>query len=216
MPLPHVFKSRDELQKKLASQAVKDNFKNFFATGKDSILHLVETSVQGNTFRAFHHKPVGVTIRPSDLYRNLAPSILENAVDEWCQIASRKGMHYFVLKQAKQLQKQWLERTDNKVDIGIGRAAKLLNLSLKYLIRWDRITDRQSEKLISLLDVPLDSYTLRGIRLLCPELEIPFKASMSHVKDAAQYLAIQDAIDKLCAPDFCPIVYEFAAWNAAH
>lgn len=70
--------------------------------------------------------------------------------------------------------------------------------------------------LIPLLDVPLDSYTLQGVRLLLPALQIPRNAAMNFVKDRAHYEAIQEAILGLCQPRFRPVDYEIAAWNLAH
>jgi hypothetical protein len=66
-----------------------------------------------------------------------------------------------------------------------------------------------------LLEVPLDSYTLVGIRRFCTSVKIPKNASMGFVQDRKQYSELQNAIVELCAP-FHPAHYEIAAWNASH
>jgi hypothetical protein len=117
-------------------------------------------------------------------------------------------------------QKDWLTRTKRKgfegYDIGIGRAAKLLNLLLKYLTLRSALSDTERERLIPLLEVPLDRYTLLGMRRLCTCERIPKTASMGFVQRKEQYIELQDAIFELCNPGYYPAHYEIAAWNASH
>ena len=129
-------------------------------------------------------------------------------------------MNEFVLNQAARLRNNWLKRTRRPgyrgYDIGKGRAAKLLNLLLKFLTLWTELAAKERSRLIPLLEVPLDSYTLVAIRRLCPSERIPKNASMGFVQRKAQYVSLQKAILELCNPEFSPAHYEIAAWNASH
>ena len=73
-----------------------------------------------------------------------------------------------------------------------------------------------AKRLIPLLEVPLDKYTLRGMRRLCPSAKIPKTASMGFVQRKEQCIELQNAIFELCDPDYYPAHYEIAAWNASH
>jgi len=219
MPSPFEFESTKQLRKKLGSSEVKKEYRSFFLR-RFEIDELIEESVGVNTIRAFHHRTYGVKIGPLKLYRELAKRFLEKESKNWRKIRTREVMHEFILKQAERLRKDWLKRTKREgfdgYDIGIGRAAKLLNLLLKHLTLWSDLSDMERKRLKPLLEVPLDSYTLLGMRRLCTSTKIPKTASMGFVRRKEQYIKLQNAIFELCHPDYYPAHYEIAAWNASH
>jgi hypothetical protein len=219
MPDPFEFGSRKQLRKTLGSSKVKKEFKSFFSSrrfeGHDK---LIKASADQNTVRAFHHSPYGLKIGLLKLYRELAARFLKKELKNWRKIRTREEMRGFVLKQAEGLRKDWLKRTKREgygFDIGIGRAAKLLNLLLKHLTLSSQLSQKERKRLIPLLEVPLDKYTLRGIRRLCPRAKIPKTASMGFVQHKEQYIDLQNAIFELCDP-YYPAHYEIAVWNASH
>jgi hypothetical protein len=220
MPQPFEFKNTKQLRKTLGSSGVKKAFRSFFLRRFEKLDELIEESVGRNTIRAFHHSSHGVKIGPLKVYREVAAHFVEREFANWRKIRTREEMHEFVLKQAGRFQKDWLMRTKRKgfdgYDIGIGRAAKLLNLLLKHLTLWSALSDASRKRLIPLLEVPLDSYTLLGMRRLCTCERIPKTASMGFVQRKEQYTELQNQIFELCDPDYYPAHYEIAAWNASH
>jgi hypothetical protein len=121
-----------------------------------------------------------------------------------------------IVRGATDRHEHWGNTTQGRHDTGFERAAKLLGLSIKHLLWHAEISDDARTRLIPLLDVPLDRFTLQGIRLLVPAQRIPRGAAMRFVETEAQYRTIQDAIRGLCTNDVWPVHYEMAAWNAAH
>jgi hypothetical protein len=219
MPRPFEFRSTKQLRKTLGSSKVKKEFKSFFFSRRfESHDKLIKASADQNTVRAFHHSSYGLKIGPLKLYRELAARFLKNELKNWRKIRTREEMSEFVLKQAERLRKDWLKRTKREgygFDIGIGRAAKLLNLLLKHLTLSSQLSRKERKRLIPFLEVPLDKYTLLGIRRLCPLAKIPKTASMGFVQRKEQYTELQNQIFELCDP-YCPAHYEVAAWNASH
>jgi hypothetical protein len=123
-------------------------------------------------------------------------------------------MSEFVAQSANALRRRWKRVSGQELDFG--RAAKLVNLTIKHLLCLSDITERERRKLKALLEVPLDSFTLQGIRTLCPELRIPSNASMGFVRTKHAYVRIQQHIRNLVSPEFAPLDYEMTAWDAAH
>ena len=100
-----------------------------------------------------------------------------------------------------------------------GRAKKLVNLVFKYLMLHENIDTKKVEQLIPFLHVPLDSYSLQGIRNIAPEFNIHKNVSMGwdELDDDSLYLKIQEWIGGECAKHGCyRIHYEIAAWDTAH
>lgn len=212
-PSTHEFQSRERLLKTLGEKAhVLEN--RFFAPRSSSIKELVKESVGGNTFRAFHIKRFGLS--PSKVYRDWVTEKLEASVADFRRISCAEEHQEFLFRTVEGLRRHWSEATKGRHEIEFGRAAKLLNLSLKFLLRYSEIEDAERTTIIRFLHVPLDSFTLRGVHVLLPGLNIPRNASMGFVKDRDTYLRIQDGIRNLCAPDFYPVHYELLAWDKAH
>lgn len=212
-PRPYVFTTKDELLDTLGGKGTAETIEAFIRRGENDIATIVKASVSGNTFRAF---PLPDGLRPSVIYRSWVTQRLTAALGDIQHLSSPSHMRALIISAANDLSAHWHVSTQGKREIGFGRAAKLLNLSVKHMLWHDQIPRDQRHVLLHALDVPLDSFTLQGICRVLPELGIPRRASMGYVRDVEHYSQIQDAIRELCAPRFSPIYYEYAAWNLAH
>lgn len=212
-PRPYVFRTKDELLDILGGKETAETIEAFIRRNESDIATIVKASVSGNTFRAFS-LPDG--LRPSVIYRSWVTERLTTALGDIQRLSSTSHMRALIISAANDLSAHWHVATQGKREIGFGRAAKLLNLSVKHMLWHDQIPRDQKYLILHALEVPLDSFTLQGIRRVLPELGIPHSASMGYVRDAVHYSLIQDAIRELCAPRFSPIYYEYAAWNLAH
>jgi hypothetical protein len=125
-------------------------------------------------------------------------------------------MREFVMKSAEALMRFWNREKIGRKPLDFGRAAKLVNLIVKHLLRLRYIPPAEKRRLQKLLDVALDSYTLRGIRRICDDPHIPSTATMGFVKDKKTYTKIQNKIRTVLEPQFYPIEYDLLAWNSAH
>lgn len=211
-PNPYVYATSQEFLDGARSQ--RDAVGAFFSNRCADIASIVATSVAPNTFRAFHLRRF--QLRPSALYRSWCSRWLAAELGSFRRLDAVDGMRAWMLRGAGALNADWLGHTNGEYQIGIGRAAKLLALSVKHLMWYTGFTPEERARLIPLLEVPLDRYTLQGVRQLLPQLCISPSASMGFVSDEATYAAIQDGIRGLCSGDVFPVHYEFAAWNAAH
>lgn len=218
MPKPHSFESLASLHAAISDRSVQHSLERFAEGRTNSVYDLVKNSVVGNTFRAFAFSKHHIDLKPSGIFRSWTTQYLEHELPSILQLPSFDAMIDHVCVKADALDKAWHESTGgvDAVRIGFGRAAKLLGLSLKHLLWHSNLTDRQREHLIPILSVPLDSYTLQGIRLVALELEIPANATMKFIRDAAHYRAVQLRIRELLPFGSHPIHYEIAAWNLAH
>ena len=217
MPKPYEFKTREELQEALGSVENQGAVELFFTTGFDSIEAAVHNSVAGSTFRAFQFRRVRISnISPSGLYRKWAVQWCAANFERLRKMASSAEMRTFVIDGATELATHWTEQTGNRHSIGFGRAAKLLNLTIKFLLCLKTLSPSDRNRLINFLDVPLDSFTLQGIRQIIPEIAIPRNAAMGFVVDTILYNQLQDAIRKACGPKHAPVHYEILSWNLAH
>jgi len=101
--------------------------------------------------------------------------------------------------------------------MGYGRGAKLFNLALKKFACLTSLSEKQRSTLISLQHIPLDSYTIIGLRAIAPDLSIPKGATMKFIETPDQYTAFQAVIrsiaDKAGVP---PIYYDVLAWDMGH
>jgi hypothetical protein len=219
-PTPQVFTDIATFITVIGSAENTAAVEDFFFAPKhrrNTVEEVVLESVTGSTFRAFRFKSDGIDhLKPSVIYREWVSTWLTASLPELLQVTEHAQLQRLVMSGAKELSVSWLKQTEQRNDIGFGRAIKLLNLTVKHALRLTTIPEKQSRKLREWLDVPLDSYTLQGIATIAPDLRIPANAAMGHVKDEAFYLAVQAKIRSLCAPKYWPIHYEIAAWNMAH
>jgi len=214
---PHVFGDLEELHRALRDSSVAAALQEFIARKESSLPEIVKASVSGNTFRAFHFKRHALQTRPSDLYRSWVSQRFKNDWDAIYQMSSFDEMANYVVRTAIALDNHWHRRTNvTAVRIGFGRAAKLLNLSLKHLLWSPALSTTRKTEFLRILNVPLDSYSLQAIRLVAPELKIKASSTMRFVTDERHYRKIQSGIHDLLPSGIWPIHYEIVAWNMAH
>lgn len=175
-PYPAAFLDIEQFRKAV-KDARSDSCK-FFAEHNESLSTLVKSSVGISTFRAFHLKAKGSKRRPSDVYREYTLGLLENKLDEFRSIQDLVTYSKFVECAAEGLVNVFDIEANETGFIEFGRAAKMLNLSFKFALKLRTFSEDERNRLISFLHVPLDSFTLQGIRVLATEFRIPSNASM--------------------------------------
>jgi hypothetical protein len=88
---------------------------------------------------------------------------------------------------------------------------------LKKLACYRAITTEQRSLLISLLHVPLDSYTLIGLKNVAQQFNIPRNATMKYITTPDQYTAFQAVIAAIAQEaNVPPIYYDVLCWDRAH
>ncbi len=216
-PIPFVFAGQDEVIAAMRSPAVQKDIDAFMTEHSCSSAVLVRHSVTGNTFRAFHLRKLGLS--PSQCYRAWTTEWIEKIVEvvkAQHQTLNNQVLRRHLIDGSYKLDAHWRTMTAGAANMGFGRAAKLLGLSVKHVLWHERLSHEQRKYLAESLDVPLDSYTLQGIRKALPELEVPSNATMNFVQSEAQYVRIQDAIRRMCPSDLIPLHYETVTWRLSH
>lgn len=227
MPTPIIFENQKHFCESINSPDTQNKFEEFFAFPEitDDLELLVKKSVDGTTFRAFRFRTNIVPGRPSEIYRTFTTKLLKAKIPQYGEFKSQAEFREWLIESTNELCCEWHNRTggNQAVAMGFGRGIKLLNLSVKFSLRHSSLDGDLRKKLINWLEVPLDSYTLQGIRELSKQLFVDLgisrRASMGAIKTEAQYIAIQDEIRRLCSncgADRYPIHYEIMAWNLAH
>ncbi|MET4577203.1 hypothetical protein [Ottowia thiooxydans] len=210
MPKPYVFESRETLIERLRSPGLAEISRQFFAVRCPSMMEVVRTGVSGNTFRAFRHVPT-----PSKKFRTWTTCRLEHTLRDIlaCERPDSYALQVHMATQA--LESSWRHHANK--EMGYGRGAKLLNLVLKKLACLESLTDEQRTRLISLMHVPWDSYTIQGLRLVSPALSIPSNATMKFITTPEQYQVFMAEITDITAEANVPaIYYDVLAWDMAH
>jgi hypothetical protein len=211
MPSPYEFKSEAELIEELQSTETIAKAKMFFSERCHNFEEVVETGISGNTFRAFRNLPV----RPSQTFRDWAKEYLSQTSHLLKSISSSDQYTGYVREATNDLCSQWKSTTSS--EMGFGRGAKLLNLVLKRYACLEELSGDQRNTLISLQHVPLDSYTIIGLRTVADELAIPRNATMKFVTSQDQYLEFQNKISIITKKAGVPaIYYDILAWNRKH
>ena len=211
MPKPYEFSTEAELVQRLADTNTITSAKTFFAQQSPSILAVVTTGVAGNTFRAFRNLPV----KPSETFRTWATNYIEKTFHILSTISDSHSYAKYVHDATNNLCSEWKRITES--DMGYGRGAKLFNLVLKKFACLSSLSEEQRSTLIYLQHVPLDSYTIIGLRSIASRLSIPKNATMKFVETPAQYeefQAIIRAITKKAGVP--PIYYDVLAWDMGH
>ncbi|MBM5573392.1 hypothetical protein [Deefgea sp. CFH1-16] len=91
------------------------------------------------------------------------------------------------------------------------------NLVLKKFVCLESLSPGQKQTLISLQHVPLDSYTIIGLRSISPEFSIPKNATMKFVESLEQYIKFQKKIATITSKAGVPaIYYDILAWDMGH
>jgi len=174
--------------------------------------------VTGSTFRAFHLRAKGGR-QPSVVYREYTKQLISEKLDDLKKIENWDAYSEFVKISANGLVEKFNYEAKESSFLRFGSAAKLLNLSFKHVLKHSGFTVEERDRLTGFLHVPLDSYTLQGIRKLALEFKIPANASMGweSLKNEKIYQEIQKWIKNQCEKISCkPIHYEIAAWNLSH
>jgi hypothetical protein len=106
------------------------------------------------------------------------------------------------------------------VEVPYGPAYKLPNLLLKSVALRPEIPPSQQQRLVDWIHIPLDSYTIQGLRgwfRLPSGSAIPSGATMKFVRDANLYDSLQGEIKRIAKlADVPPIAFDYLAWNAGH
>lgn len=211
MPTPYIFASRTELVQLLHSEATKDAASRFFECRVGTVADVVTDGVGSNTYRAFHHLPVP----PSLAFREWTTQAIGHSMDRILAIQEPGPFAAFVHETTLALDQYWRER--EKAEMGYGRGSKLLNLVLKKLICLETIPAGRRQVMLPLLHVPLDSYTILGLRVIAPELRIPRNATMKFIASPVQYRQFQALIADICGEAHVPSIYfDILAWDKRH
>lgn len=211
MPKPHIFESRDQLVRTLQAPSTLALAQAFFNGRTATVAAVVHEGVGSNTFRAFRKLPV----QPSVAFRTWTAQRLEHTLQDLLAATDTASYASYVHSATLALVQYWRECT--KSDMGYGRGAKLLNLVLKKLACYSELSPEQRAALIDLLHVPLDSYTIVGLRNVAPQLKIPKSATMKFITTPAQYNDFQSLISDVAMEAGVPLIYyDIVAWDQAH
>ena len=190
MPKPYEFSTEAELVKCLRDTNTINAARTFFTQQSPNIAHVVKTGVAGNTFRAFRNLPV----KPSVAFRTWATNYLNNTFNSLSTISDGPSYAQYVHDATNSLCSEWRRVTDS--DMGYGRGAKLFNLVLKKFACLSSLSENQRLHLIALQHIPLDSYTIIGLRAIVPRLSIPKSATMKFVETPANTLSFRRLFEK--------------------
>jgi hypothetical protein len=209
--VPYVFQSRNELLDHLQSRTTRARAEEYFSERLPDIVSVVRRSIAGNTFRAFQKLPE----RPSVVFRNWASDRLHRTFEEIKGITDRESYAAYIHESALDFCEVWSGKMN--AEIGYGRSTKLLNLVLKRLACLEGIDDTTRRKIIKFQHVPLDSYTIVGLRKLITDPEIPRNATMRFIQQPSEYRKVQQYISGVATEANVPaIYYDILAWNMAH
>ena len=211
MPTPYIFESRADLIRDLQAPATQNLAQSFFANRAATISDVTCEGVGGNTFRAFRN----LSVRPSIAFRTWTSQRVTQTLPDILAATDVISYAAYVHNTTLALVKYWHECTAS--EMGYGRGAKLLNLVLKKLACYSTLTEKQRTRLVNLLHVPLDSYTIVGLREVAPGLCIPKSATMKHITTPTQYTEFQAFITAITKrAGVPPIYYDILAWDRAH
>ena len=211
MPTPHVFASELELIAALRRKRTINVATRYFAERVDTLREVVASGIGSNTYRAFRNLPV----RPSSTFRDWAEAHILNRMPPFDSGTAQREYPAYVHASTLALCRHWQRATGT--EMGYGRGAKLLNLVLKKLACLASLTEQQRRALIALQHVPLDSYTLVGLRAVAPDLSIPRSATMKYIETPRQYAAFQERIAAVAREaQVPPIYYDILAWDMGH
>lgn len=208
---PYEFESRTDLLNHLKSETTRALAEEFFSKRLPDIRSVVLRSIAGNTFRAFQKLPE----RPSIVFREWALTHLDTTLEELKSIADHESYEDYVHESALDLCSTWYSKMNT--EIGYGRSTKLLNLVLKKLVCFEDINIIVRSRIIGFLHVPLDSYTIVGLRRLIASPSIPRNATMKFIGKPSDYKILQQYISDVAKEaDIPPIYYDILAWDMAH
>lgn len=211
MPKPHEFSSEEELIKFPKDSKTIKAATCFFSKRYSDVSTVVLEGVAPNTYRAFRNLPV----KPSITFRMWAIDYLNNSLHFLRTVSDSQSYAEYVHKATEDLCREWKRQTNS--EIGYGRGAKLFNLVLKKLACLSSLSEAQRTTLICLQHIPLDSYTIIGLRKVAHKLKIPVGATMRYVDTQERYIQFQNIIRSITNNAGIPaIYYDLLAWDMAH
>ncbi|QXC28449.1 hypothetical protein I6L39_10720 [Aeromonas sp. FDAARGOS 1409] len=211
---PYIFRSEEELIEKLRSNATFEMAEKLFSESINTIDEVVTKAINGYTYRSFPGLP---DKNPAELFRTWAIRHIKSTNDEICNITNPETYEKYVHMSTINLCEYWDKVRGFSSEMGYGRGSKLFNLVLKKLACFQKLTDTQKRILISLQHVPLDRFTIVGLKNIRLELKIPKNASMGYIKTHKQYLAFHKAITDLTDKAGVPaIYYDILAFDLSH
>jgi len=180
---------------------------------RESLDEAIRVAVGANVFRVFRNMPH----KPSVVFRQwaFAEFTRKKTTNYLKAIRSKAAFDAWTSRLSKRFRETWFDKMDCRMPYGPSR--KLPDLLLKRLTRWTDLTDSERMRLILNLNVPLDSYTLVGIRHCIHDLEIPRSATMKFVAGEIMYDHIQPKIRRIAGKARVPAIYfDVLAWDMAH
>ena len=209
-PRPLEFQNEEEIIHHLSKNKAETH-KSF--EHHETIDEIVRKSVEQNTFRAFGHMPK----QPSKVFRDWAKAALQNQnnIDELESIGDQTQYDKWLSKFCHSFSEEWQRQMGNTIPFGSRK--KLPNLLLKRFVRWEGLSRAQRDNLLKYLHIPLDRYTLMGMRNCVSDITIPKNATMNFVQDEDMYNRIQRAVRDIAHKAEVPAIYfDNLAWDKSH
>lgn len=215
MPTPVRWANPDRLIVALRRSRWEEWFLRERRMGPTGLVDVIRGSVGANTFRAFRKPPA-----PSAVFRTWAEQALvdEKYLDKLLRIRSEDAYREWLDGLVQDFRRRWKREMGSA--IAFGPSYKLPNLLVKAVCASTLMPDRQFQRLVKLLHVPLDSYSIQAVRhciSVFPDAAVigpvPASAGMSFVRNDTMYNAFQDGI-RLLAREAGAL--DCLAWNEAH
>lgn len=174
----------------------------------------IRSAVGSNTFRAFANLPN----QPSRVFRDWAYDALitRGHFTELKQVLTQADYDKWLQKLVSDFARRW--RKQMKCSIPFGPSYKLPNLLMKAV--YLRLPRSHRQRIVRFLHIPLDRYTLVGIRncITLPDGRmIPKSATMRFVRNDEVYKAVQQRIETLASKAGVPMIaYDYLAWDTSH
>lgn len=175
---------------------------------------IIREAVSSNTFRAFQRLPA----RPSITFREWALDALTTRgyFEELLNLLTQEDYDRWLDRYVSDFRTYWHKAMN--ADISFGPSYKLPNLLMKLVCQ--RLPPADHSRVAWFLHVPLDSFTLVGIRKLVvlPHGRlIPRSATMRFIGSSEVYTCVRSQIRELAAKAGVPaIAYDYLAWDHGH
>ncbi|MCC6188192.1 MAG: hypothetical protein IT318_04130 [Anaerolineales bacterium] len=200
-PQARIYRSRNTLIATLRRR--KPKLEQWYATRDDSLVRILYTAVGTNTVRAFR----GMAQRPSLVIRDWVYGYFssDENVDMLRGIASPEAYDDWHAGFCRSLARRWRHMMGSSM--GFGPSRKVPDLIMKLVARWSGLGALESRRLITYLHVPLDHYSLVGIRNCVDEYRPGKTATMGSVRNHAMYTYYQQAIADIASSARVPPIY---------
>jgi hypothetical protein len=208
---PYEFRDDKEIIQSLSK--TKSALRKWFDQRIPTLDEITHRVASGNTFRAFSHMPQ----KPSVVCRTWASAEFQSqkVISELRRMSSQPQYDKWIKEFSGRLSRTWRKQMGTSMPYGPGR--KLPNLLLKHFALWAKLDDVQRDNLLNYLHVPLDNFTLVGIRNCIEDYKIPKNATMRFVDGETMYDQIQQAIRNVAQSAEVPaIFFDVLAWDVSH